>query len=232
MFPHAQYGMSVESAVESPGGIDITTTGALFHLNATRGTITVSQRIGHSRPLAVLRLEGPLKGARIARKTDGFVLIDIEKPNVTIRVNGDSMLMLHAHEVVNANVGRKILPAWHDSDKTSHLIADEWGGFGLYCSNNTLNDNFDAFKETVATYELPSDAVVWLCACPPKPYNWEKSFKDHVVWHWSDKNAYPSDESIREWKKFGNIVLLQSEMKLWKNWQLAFEPRLGMAEYE
>jgi len=232
MFPHAQYGMSVESAVESPGAIDIMTTGAVFHFNTARGTVTVSQRIGHSRPLAVLRLDEPLEGARIAQKTDGLVMIEIAKPNVTIRVNCDSLLMLHVHEAVNANVGCKIIPAWHDYDKTYHLIADEWGAFGLYCSNNELNDNFDLFKETIATYQLPSDAVLWLGACPPKPYNWEKSLKDNVVWHWSDKNSYPPNESFRRWKDYGNIMLLQGEMMLWKDWQLAFEPRLGMAEFE
>jgi len=232
MFPHGQYGMSVESAVESEGAIHVTTTGAVFHFNTARGTVTVSQRIGHTRPLAVLRLDGPLERVRIAQKTDGFALIEIAKPNVTIRVNCDSLLMLHAHEPVNANVGRKILPAWHASEKTYHLIADEWGAFGLYCSNNTLNDDFDVFRETIATYQLPADTVLWLGACPPKPYNWEKSLKDHVVWHWSNINSYPADKDLRVWKNYGNIQLLQGEIMLWKNWQLGFEPRLGMAEYE
>jgi len=51
------------------------------------------------------------------------------------------------------------------------------------------------------------------------------------VWHWSRETGYPSDETLASWKDEGNIVLLQSEVMLWKDWNLAFVPRLGEEEF-
>jgi hypothetical protein len=128
-------------------------------------------------------------------------------------------------------VDRKIDVAWHSSYGANHLMADEWGGVGLYCSQRDLDDRFDPFLTTVATVPLPSDAVLWLAVCPPKPYDWQRSITDNVVWHWTRGEAYPADEVLRSWKPYGNIVLLQSEVKLWKDWNLDFIPREGPEEF-
>ena len=68
-------------------------------------------------------------------------------------------------------------------------------------------------------------------ACLPKPYDWDRSLRDNVVWHWSNQSAYPPDDVLRGWSQHGNIVLLQSELLLWKDWNLAFVPRLGVQEF-
>jgi len=39
------------------------------------------------------------------------------------------------------------------------------------------------------------------------------------------------DQVLRSWQEHGNIVLLQSELLLWKNWNLDFVPRLGEEEF-
>ena len=101
------------------------------------------------------------------------------------------------------------------------------GRFGLYCSATDLKDDFDLYADPVARYRLPADAVLWVGVCPPKPYDWERSLKDNVVWHWSDSESYPPDDVLRSWKDLGNIVLLQSEVMLWTDWNLDFVPRLG-----
>ena len=229
-FPEPQRGMAVEAAEAATSAFKVTTTGARFTAGRD-GVIAASQRIGHARPLAILRFDGPLSGAQLLQSGPGFALLSIRQPAMTIRVNGDSLLMLHAHEPVTVAVESAILPAWHASFRTNHLIADEWGAFGLYCSESGLDDRFEPYETTVARYRLPAGAVLWLAVCPPKPYDWERSCRDQVVWHWSNTLGYPANETLRGWRPHGNTVLLQSEVMLWKDWNLDFVPRLGADEF-
>ncbi|MFO7974214.1 MAG: hypothetical protein R6V12_06240, partial [Candidatus Hydrogenedentota bacterium] len=232
LFPESQRGMKIfRNLTRENGELEVATTGAVFLIRAETGDIVCRQRIGHEREVAVLRLGKPMEGLRVTHSGPGFVRIIVEAPELVIRINGDSLLMLHASAPLEAAIERKIAPGWHASFKNNHLIADEWGAFGLYCSETGLEDGFDPYLSTVATYPLPGDAVLWLGVCPPKPYPWERSFEDQVVWHWSRETGYPSDEDLRAWKEFGNIVLLQSEVMLWKNWNLGFEPRHGGTEF-
>lgn len=231
VFPDAQFGMQVDSASANADSAKIVTTGAIIELDAARGVITFQQRIGHERPVATLHLPGPLRGITLTHKGPGFARLTIEQPKATVRINGDSLLFLQMHEPLTTRVERQITPAWHASWMANHLIVDELGGFSLYCSEPETNDQFSPAGRTVATYALPSNAVLCVGVCPPKPYAWDRSFKDQVVWHWSSTLAYPPDKDLREWKAHGNLVLLQSETMLWKDWNLDFVPRLGTNEY-
>ena len=232
VFPDAQFGMQVESATATADSAKIVTTGAVIELDAAKGVINFQQRIGHERPVATLRWPNPMRGITLTHKGPGFARITIAEPKATVRINGDSLLLLHVHEQLSAKVESRITPAWHASWKSNHLIADEFGGFSLYCSNPDLNDQFSRANSALATYALPSNAVLCVGVCPPKPYPWERSLKEQVVWHWSSTLAYPPDEELRKWKDYGNLVLLQSETMLWKDWNLDFVPRLGMDEYQ
>lgn len=230
MFPEPQRGMAVESADANADSIAVRTTGALFSINAD-GAVSAAQRIGHERTLAVLHLDRPLATTEVLKEGPGFSLVSSRQPALTVRINGDSLLMLHVHEPLRIRVESKILPAWHASFNTNHLIADEWGAFGLYCSERMLDDRFDPYGEVVASYDLPAGAVLWFAVCPPKPYDWDRSFRDHVIWHWSNTLGYPPDETLRAWQPHGSTVLLQSEVMLWQDWNLDFVPRLGVEEF-
>lgn len=231
LFPDPQCGMRVESASADTSGARVQTTGAQFQIDAAAGLITLTQRIGHERDLAALRFDTPLEGLALSHNTPGCALLTIQRPALTLRVNGDSLLMLHAHEPVRVRVEPRLEPGWHASLRNNHVVADEWGAFGLYCSEPTLDDQFEPFEATVAQYGLPADAVLWASVCPPKPYDWERSFRDNVVWHWSNTLGYPADDTLRAWRDHGNIVLLQSEVMLWKDWNFDFVPRLGPEEF-
>lgn len=232
LFPEPQRGMEVLSGYARDGGdVEVVTTGAVFVVHAQSGDIVCNQRIGRKREVAVLHLGRPLEGLRITHSGPGFVRVTAENSPLTLRINGDSLLMLHTAVPRDVAIERKIAAGWHASYENNHLLADEWGAFGLYCSDMTLSDGFDPYAATVATYPLPADAVLWLGVCPPKPYPWERSLEDQVVWHWSNKTGYPPDADLRAWKGYGNIVLLQSEVLLWKDWNLDFQPRHGPEEF-
>jgi len=108
--------------------------------------------------------------------------------------------MLQGHAPLRAAVRTEIAPAWNASWKTNHLIVDELGGFGLYCSEPELTDNYDPYGTPVASYHLPENAVLAVGVCPPKPYDWERSLREQVIWHWSNVTSYPPDEDLRAWK--------------------------------
>ncbi|MCX5757759.1 MAG: hypothetical protein NTU83_04495 [Candidatus Hydrogenedentes bacterium] len=231
VFPGAQRGMKVESVAQDAETITITTTGASIVLNCSNGAVSFRQRIGHERPVVTLELNQALRGVKVTHKGDGFARVTIDRPQATIRVNGDSLFLLHAHEALRAAVREEIVPAWNASWKTNHLIVDEFGGFGLYCSDLELQDQYDAYNVPVATYSLPANAVLAVGVCPPKPYDWDRSLRDQVIWHWSNLTSYPPDDELQSWKPYGNLVLLQSEVLLWKDWNLDFVPRLGPDEW-
>lgn len=232
VFPDAQRGMVVESVAGGEGRATITTTGAVVQIDGAGGTISFRQRIGGERPVAMLAAGCPLRGLKVTHNGAGFARVTVEEPKMVVRVNGDSLFMLHALEPASLKVHREISPAWDASWKTNHLIVDELGGFGLYCSDLELADGYDPHGDPVAAYPLPAGAVLALGVCPPKPYDWDRSLREQVIWHWSNTTSYPPDGELHSWKPYGNTILLQSEVMLWKDWNLDFVPRLGMEEWE
>ncbi len=231
IFTKPQCGMVVRSVSRTGGTLRVITTGAEVTLREGRNEIAFRQRIGHRRQVALLHLPEPIQGMDVEQHNAARVMIRVRRPALRIRINGDSLFMIQPVAAATLTVESRILPAWHASYAANHLLADEFGAFGIYCSESHIDDHFDPYAAVVAKYSLPPKAVLWLAVCPPKPYDWNRSFKDIVVWHWSRTLGYPSDESLRSWRPYGNIVLLQSEVMLWKNWNLAFEPRLGRAEF-
>jgi len=230
LFPEPQRGMVVQAAAAKGDSFHVITTGAQI-VGEAGGRVRFAQRIGTSRRVVTLELGVPIRGAKLTHSGPGRACISLSSPPVSIRVNGDSLFMLHVHEPLTIRVRSHIAPGWSGSFGANHLLADELGAFGLYCSERDLPDGFDPYSETVATYPLPADAVLWVGVCPPKPYDWERSLKDNVVWHWSNVEGYPPDEELRAWREYGNIVLLQSEVMLWKDWNRSFVPREGALEF-
>ncbi|HEO72563.1 MAG TPA: hypothetical protein ENN80_15000, partial [Candidatus Hydrogenedentes bacterium] len=232
VFPEPQRDMIVEEAVIEQDMLRIITTGAQFTFDIAQGTAVLEQRIEHPRPLVELHVEGEFETApELTHTGPGLAFARFATPRFDLRANGDSLFMIHAHERLEIAIKRRIDVDWAASYETNHVLFDELGGFALYCSDQHLNDAFDRFSPTTAVYTLPADAVLWVGACPPKPYPWERSIADHVVWHWSRQTGYPADEDLNAWADVGTIVLLQSEMMLWKDWNMAFDPRLGAAEF-
>ncbi len=231
VFPEPQRGLEVVSAAVSGDGLKIVTTGAELLLGPT-GEAVFRQRIGENRDVARIQIHGVTSTPTLTHTSTGFAFATFVSPKLDLRVNGDSLFMFHAHEPVTIEISRAIEVGFTATYKGNCLILDERGGFGLFSSDPALGDALRPYDQAVAQYTLPADAVLWIGICPPKPYDWERSLTDNVVWHWSMETGYPANEVLAAWAKEGNTVLLQSEVMLWKDWNLAFEPRLGEAEFE
>ncbi len=229
-FPDPQRGLRVEAATLDAGKLTVRTTGAELTLDLGSGNGLFRQRIGHQRDILHIAIADTADPApELTHRGPGLAFARTSAFN--LRANGDSLFMLHAKRPLRLTLKRLIDPGFTASWKANHVLFDEWGGFGLYCSAQEIDDAFDAYGDVTARYELPAGAVLWIGICPPKPYDWERSLRDNVIWHWSNTQGYPPDNALETWTKLGNTVLLQSEVMLWKDWNLAFEPRLGPAEF-
>ena len=230
LFPEPQCGMLVEQAEVVNGTLSVLTTGAEFSLHTT-GDGIFKQRIEYSRPVLNIKFENGFDGIspKITVNSPGRVFVSSDSFN--LRINGDSLFMFQALKPLTITVSRQIEVGFYASYKANHVIFDEYGGFGLFYSEQESDNAFNPYGEITAKYTLPTNAILWIGIYPPKHYNWERSINDNVVWHWSNQLGYPPDNDLISWAKEGNIVLLQSEVMLWKDWNLAFIPRLGESEF-
>ena len=152
VFPDPQRGMVVEAVHSAKDSIRLRTTGAEIHIHPRDGEVRLRQRIGHQREVAVLNTGCAWEGVEVTHSGSGFARITVQRPSLTLRINGDSLFMLHAHEALTASIEMRIAPAWDSSFGVHHLIADEWGAFGIYCSDSTIDDHYDPYASTAATY--------------------------------------------------------------------------------
>jgi hypothetical protein len=231
VFPDSQLGMEIEKVSVNSDNLTIETTGSKMEMNYTVGSVTFSQKIGCQRKILMATIQPAYSKPTVTHSGPGFVFAKFTKPSFDLRVNGDSLFMFHAKEPLKICLKPLYIPAFEGNYKSNHLLLDEYGGFGVYCSIKDLPDNYNRFSDTVATYQLPADAVLWIGICPPKKYDWQKSLNDNVLWHWSTVTSYPDDETMKSWVKYGNTVLFQGEIMLWKDWNLGFKPRLGMEQW-
>jgi hypothetical protein len=231
IFRDAQFGMKIESAKSDRDVITVKTTGAVFSIYPKLGLIQAYQRIGLSRQVAQIRIGAAFSDARITDRTSGFVMISNGNPGLRIRINGDSLLMVQPTKDMSLRAETLFQHAWSQTWRTGHLLVDEMGGIFSYHSSDQVPDNSDVSNHVLASCTVQGGEVFCLGVCAPKPYDWKKSVKSQVVWHWSAKDGYPTDTRIHDWKSGGNILLAQSEVLLWKDWNLAFVPRKGEDEF-
>ncbi len=231
LFPEAQFGMQIERVSATDRSLNIETTGSKMQMDYKEGSLLFSQKIGKQRQVLKVNIKQTCSVPQITHSSSGLVFARFEKPGFDLRANGDSLFMIHAKEPLEISLHPNFIPVFEGNYESNHLLLDEYGGFGVYCSIVDLPDNYSKLSGAIAVYNLPSDSVLWIGICPPKSYDWEKSVNDNVIWHWSTLTAYPDDETLKSWAPYANTVLFQSAIMAWKDWNLSFEPRLGLNEW-
>ena len=231
-FSSAQYGMAVENAAPRDGGVAIRTTGSDFSFEPTHGTLKVSQRLACERSVAnVVFPPGSLAGLKIEGSESGSVLLSAGHGRLKLRINADSLVMLQSSEPLTLTFSISFRPAVVRQFAGNVMFLDEYGVFGAYPATGP-EPVLTVSKDHSVRYELAAGQILWLSAGPPRPYRWEQSFRDRVIWHWSKETGYPSDSEIETWSRFGNLLLQQSEVMMWKDWSLRFIPRNGVEEFQ
>ena len=230
-FMDAQFGMSVDGVEQAPGGVTVRTTGAEFVFEPDAGLLHLRQRLGIAREVATVSFPpDALRGLRVRREGSGAVLLATGRSGLQLRINADSLMMLKTPSPLSVSCEVHMAPGTLRRHGANVLMLDEHGGFGSYVAAGPPTAAAVVDGSTIRQ-ELAAGNVLWLSVAPPRPYDWAASFRNRVAWHWSMETGYPSDTQIQEWSRYGNLLLQQAEVMLWKDWSLRFIPRDGLEEF-
>jgi len=231
-FMDSQFGMEVRDVEAGADALTVRTTGAEFVFQPSTDTLELRQLLGMARTAATVQFpDGALKGLAVTRQGSGAVLLNASEGALEMRINGDSLLMLRIKNEATVSYALGFEPLSVRQYMGNSLLLDEYGGVGSYVATNPRPVR-SVTSELSVVHHLSAGQVLWVSVAPPKPFDWEASFNDRVVWHWSRQTGYPSDANIDDWSKHANILLQQAEVMLWKDWGLRFIPRNGIDEFE
>jgi len=238
-FSKGSFGMKIDKAVEDKNKIIVKTTGAVFVFDKPTKTISVEQRIPKARKTANLKFIDSVgwDTLSIRDKDTGAVWLKTSDGKFNLRINCDSLLMFSSKEKTTLRVEILFKPINFLSLEGRYRLLDNYGGIGLYPLDLSIwKAGYELRLEPttslgkvwidgrgVITYNLEPDEIFWVSSAPPKPYDWSKrpSDKRNIAWHnWGYSSRAPSDEEIKEWSRFADILLLHTEGTMWKGgWQ-------------
>jgi hypothetical protein len=227
MFPEAQFGMEVVAADDGPTAT-VTTTGAVFSIDKRAGTVTCRQRIADDREVAVIRFPGrSLARLALRQQTPGMALFT--GGGTTLRINGDSLLMVQPAEDGPIRASLSFAPDFHSAFQGNHNFFDPTGGISFYEHAQVRTSEVTQEEDAVAVHwDWKQGQVFWAGINPPRPFDWEKSEKMRVVVTGATNPTYmyPNDTMIHRWRQFDDhtIVYLHAE-EAWAHPQLDFVPK-------
>ncbi len=226
IFMRALWGMRIEKCAARADSVEVVTTGAVFSFNSTDSTLQCRQRIGAKRQTLSVRFPaGLLSGLSVAAKDTGAVILK-SSAGLTVKVNCDSMLMLRTASPALLDFSIPWKPAVDYEYGSHHLLIDPFGAVAILPIREAGLQSIQTKQQH--SYELGANGELWVSIGPPRPYRWKDSLGNRLIWQgtWQKPEyANPSDDKIKKWAPYGNILWLQSEYMMWKSWHEAFEPR-------
>lgn len=227
-FPDASYGMGVEDAKVDGAGGRVVTTGAEFIINRGAGEIECRQRIAKQRAVAKIKLPaGALDDLKLTHRSGGAAILTAGK--TTIRVNGDSLLMVSPGIDGPVEAQLAFTPDYFSSHRGNFNCFDPQGGISFFNHGKAESPKVEAMSDPVKiTWDWKAGDVIWAGVSPPKEYDWEKSIKQRIVSRGSSRQGYMyPDELTIKWfarvSKF-NVLYLHAE-NMWQNWQTEGIPK-------
>lgn len=216
----APFDMRVEDCRPYSGGWRVTTTGAVFHLDAAADRVVCEQRIAASRTIAQVSLPPTLlAGLRLASQDESRAGFETDR-GLRLAIHCDSVLELTAPHPATAQADGTFTPEYLVSFPGAALALDESGGIGVYslapgAPRAPVSREAGRFRIACS---LAAHEAFLLCVCPPRAYNWEQHRAERIVHHFprelspglSDR-PLPTDEELMEWRKFGNVLVLHLE---------------------
>lgn len=225
VFPDASFRMAVEN-VEDGAVAQVVTTGSVFRIRKAIDTIECDQRIPARRQVAALKLPpGSLTGIKLAHHSSGAVVF--EGAGTTLRINGDSTLMIAPGQDGDIRAELAFPPDCHFGAGGNHNFFDPNGGISFFDNGDSPDPHLELENTPVTvTWSWRAGAVFWSVISPPKPFDWDASFRHYAGQGSSHQRyVYPSDGEIEAASKQASILFLHSEMLLWKAWQTDLAPR-------
>jgi hypothetical protein len=225
-FPDANFGMAVEDATDEKTP-RVVTTGAEFVIDSTTATIECRQRIAKQRTVAKIQFPGKsLDNLKLAHKSSGAAIFTAGK--TTIRINGDSLLQISPGESGDITATLSFTPDYFSQYLGCFNCFDPFGGISFFDHGQQDTPKVEALDDPVKiTWNWKAGEVFWAGVSPPKPYDWNKSITQRIVYRGSSMQRYMyPDELTLKWlarvSKF-NVLYLHAE-NVWINWQRDFTP--------
>ncbi|MHB9036991.1 MAG: family 16 glycoside hydrolase [Armatimonadota bacterium] len=229
LFMESGYGMRIQKVREANDRIFVQSSGAEFCVDRRSASVGLVQKIGTRRKLVTAKFDGAsLKGLRVAKKGTGAVIISSADSAVSLKMQGDSVMLIKTRKPIDVTFNLSFKPAWSADDySANYLLLDPKGGIGIFTIGEPLKRVDQIADRGMVRLSLKAGQEVMVTVCPPRPFDWEKSFQTRIIAHYVADPAlvYPSDEQIKTWarEKYGNVIFLASDALLWKNWWLGFE---------
>ncbi|MCP4641793.1 MAG: hypothetical protein GY851_15225 [bacterium] len=212
-------GMGIERVDTDGDAIRVQTLGTVVTIDRD-GTLTARQRIGVERDVLRIRLHERFAPWRIGRQT-GFQCT-LEGNGLTIRVQGDSVLVFTPQQNMTLTFDGCYRPAYNQEAKGNRLLLDEQGGcgfFGFPARPTELAETGDAWS---LRCHLARWDEMWVSVCPPRHANpaREAQSVSHDILYYLMRDdemseRYPSETTLKETARYCQILALHEE--IWKD---------------
>ena len=209
-------GMRIEEVRTDAGGFTVRTTGARFVYRDEQ--LMVEQGLNRPRRrLATLRLEPAPRFRRVAQSDDHVLFAS---SIAALGVYGDSTVLLSARRALRLTARGSFRPTYSGRLGGELLLIDDRGGIEIYPQRHEAGYQvlaLDANREAwTADYALRPRQRVMIAAFPPRPFDWERSFRREVVIvYGSDGKApespygqMPPDATIRAMARNFDILIV------------------------
>ena len=201
-------GMKIESAKAEENAIRVSSTGAEFLFNLPTGEIDLVQRIPQRRRVGTI-IGLNLKGAELKQEEDQC-RITIPATRTVFTISADSLLRISFGSAASVEVQGLYSPAKRQSSTNGFFLPDESGGIGLYPFGTVTSQAPGNWKPPWSiSFKVSGAGQLWVSVFPPRPFDWAQS-REGMLHSFSWKNPYPSDEQLKEWRKFGSVLTLHS----------------------
>jgi hypothetical protein len=201
-------GMRIRRVDVQDATFAVATTGAQFVYQG--GKLEIYQGLGKQpRLLAQVQMEGEPR-FHVRQETQDHVLLHSELLNCG--VYGDSTAVLAPQRRASLKLHVRFSPAYTGRSSGDLLLIDEAGGLGVYAQPKPIT--FDALDSSGrAGYRLEPPQRMMIAAFPGRLFDWEASFRRHVVSlrGVTDANAYgrmPARDEIRALARYFDVVFV------------------------
>ncbi len=216
----ARFQMTIESAERGEdGSVTVTTTGARYEI-APDGAVECYQRIPQERKVAHVTITGaalPLTRPRVSG--DGYLCTVGLKSASHLEVTADSVLRVAPRADAEVIVELAFEPEYFASEMQNFFAADYLGGCGAYQLPTRPGPALDRIEEQRGgRFHLEPGESLLVSVFPPREYDWEQHEIEHIIHDFPPllepglaSRPLPTDEQLREWRSFGNVLVLHLE---------------------
>ena len=199
-------GMRIESAQAGENAIRVSSTGAEFWFNLPTGEVNLVQRIPQRRLVGTISGLN-LKGAKL-KLEEGQCRITVPATGTVFIISADGLLRTSFGSSASVNVRGLYTPVKRENTTNGFFLPDESGGMGLYTVGPATSLAPADWKPPWSIpFKFSGSGELWVSVFPPRPFDWAQSYEG-MLHSFSWKNPYPSDNQLKEWRKFGSVLTL------------------------